>query len=191
MQLIINILDRRKISKSGSLLKGHLTYLSLGSNLGHRAENLDRARRSVIQRIGPQLSGSGIYETIPWGYESKHLFYNCCIGLKTALEPLPMLDEILSIEKEMGRQREPGGYRDRIIDIDILFYAHRVLDHPRLILPHPSVELRRFVLVPLDEIAPDMKHPVSGESVKSMLERCEDQSRVVRVGSWPSGKTEP
>jgi 2-amino-4-hydroxy-6-hydroxymethyldihydropteridine diphosphokinase len=166
-------------------LKGDLTYLSLGSNLGPREANLKRAGRSLIQRIGAEVSTSGIYESVPWGYESKHLFYNCCIGLITEMEPLTVLDEIISIEKEMGRRREPGGYKDRIIDIDLLFYGDRILTHSRLILPHPALEQRRFVLEPLHEIAPDLVHPVTGESIQTMLERCGDQSRVVLVSPGP------
>jgi 2-amino-4-hydroxy-6-hydroxymethyldihydropteridine diphosphokinase len=188
---------KKKNRFSNSLSKGNLTYLSIGSNLGYREANLENAGSSIMQRIGPQVSASGIYETVPWGYESKHLFYNCCIGLLTEMEPLPMMDEILSIEREMGRRRETGrrremgrqrgggGYSDRIIDIDILFYGSLIVNHSRLIIPHPALEQRRFVLVPLHEIAPELIHPATGATVKTMLDRCTDHSRVVRVGHGP------
>ena len=159
-------------------MKGSPAYLSLGSNLGDREDNLHRARSSVIERIGPQLSVSGIYETGPWGYDSTHLYLNCCLGVMSAMEPLQVMDELLAIEAEMGRKREAGGYRDRTIDIDLLVYGQMILDHPRLVLPHPAMAQRRFVLVPFNEIAPDLPHPVTGVTVKDMLHRCQDSSMV-------------
>ena len=158
-----------------------LAYFSLGSNLGDREHNLNRAGEFIVQRIGQQVSVSGIYETVPWGYGSRHLFYNCCICARTFLEPLALLEEILSIERELGRYRTSGGYRDRTIDIDILFYGDLIMQHPELMIPHPAIEKRRFVLAPLHEIAPDLVHPGNGMTVEEMLNRCEDQSPVKRL----------
>lgn len=157
-------------------VKGNAIYLSLGSNLGDRKGNLTRAREAIRQQIGEEALVSKIYQSEAWGYSSPHGFYNCCVELFCSLEPLALLNALLAIEESMGRTREGGGYADRIIDIDLLFYGDRILEHPRLILPHPALERRRFVLVPLAEIAPELVHPRSGLNILEMLDRCPDQA---------------
>ncbi len=165
-----------------------LIYLSLGTNLGRRELHLQEAVKLIQSRIGKPERVSRYYESEPWGFSSAHSFYNCCLSLKTTMAPLLLMDELLAIEKEMGRQREKmdekrgeKGYSDRIIDIDLLFYGDCQMDHPGLTLPHPSLEDRRFVLFPLAEIAPDFIHPVSGMSMELMLQQCKDKSVVVPV----------
>lgn len=155
-----------------------LIYLSLGSNLGQREKNLEKALKLIQIRAGKLDKVSRVYESEPWGYTSSKNFCNCCISLHTRLEPLPLMDILLEIEREMGRHREGAGYSDRIIDIDLLLYGGRTLNHPRLSIPHPSMGDRGFVLIPLSEIAPDVIHPVSGKSIRIMLELCDDQSEV-------------
>jgi 2-amino-4-hydroxy-6-hydroxymethyldihydropteridine diphosphokinase len=159
-------------------VKDHLVYFSLGSNLGDRQLNLVEAMTRMTGKIGRMVATSRIYETAPWGFESEHAFYNCCIGMKTPLDPLLLMEEILRIETSLGRKRTEGGYADRRIDIDILFYDDLVLQHPRLVLPHPSLEKRRFVLTPLSEIAPGLIHPVSQCKVSQLLEQCADPHPV-------------
>jgi 2-amino-4-hydroxy-6-hydroxymethyldihydropteridine diphosphokinase len=155
-----------------------LAYLSLGSNLGHRERNLEGA----IERIGHQTGEiekiSRYYESEPWGYSSDNSFCNCCVSVRTLLDPLHMLDRLLGIEKQMGRLRAKGGYSDRIIDIDLLLFDDILLDHPRLTLPHPAMGKRKFVLVPLAEIAPGLIHPVTGMSISRMLQQCDDRTGV-------------
>lgn len=159
----------------------NLIYLSLGSNLGSRLEYLDEAVKLIQSRIGGVEKVSRYYESEPWGFSSKNHFYNCCLSLLTSLDPLPLLDRLLEIEQHMGRIRMGAAYSDRVIDIDILFYGDRQLDHPRLKLPHPSIGDRMFVLAPLAEIAPGFIHPVTGMNIREMLQACTDSNEVVPV----------
>lgn len=166
----------------------NLIYLSLGSNLGRRERHLEDALELIQSRIGIIEKVSRYYESASWGYSSKNSFYNCCVALRTALLPLVLLDKLLEIEKVLGRIRENSkgqkrerAYSDRIIDIDLLLYGDYQMEHPRLILPHPSMGDRRFVLAPLAEIAPDLIHPLTGMSISSMLKECADQVKVTPV----------
>lgn len=163
-------------------LKGNLIYVSLGSNLGNKLQNLDIARELIGNEVGNMHSVSGIYESAAWGYSSENLFYNCCLSSVTLLEPLPLLEKMLSIETKMGRVRGDKGYSDRLIDMDLLFFNNVVLDHPRLVIPHPAMANRRFVLTPLSEIAPELVHPVNGLTVLEMLEGCQDKVAVKLIG---------
>jgi len=158
-------------------------YLSLGSNLGRREQYMDEALELIQSRIGGIEHVSRYYESEPWGFSSENRFCNCCLALQTSLAPLALLDLLLEIEQAMGRLREGVGYIDRVIDIDILFYGDSQLDNSRLTLPHPSMGDRRFVLVPLAEIAPLLIHPVYGLSITEMLQECRDESEVIPLGS--------
>jgi len=157
-----------------------LIYLSLGSNLGNRKQHLEEAMKLIQSRIGVPEKMSMVYESEPWGYASDNSFCNCCLSLPTLFDPIQLIDQLLGIEKEMGRERGGGGkaYSDRIIDIDLLLYEDLVLNHSRLILPHPAMAERRFVLVPLAEIAPELIHPLSGKTIRQMLLECTDRSGI-------------
>lgn len=161
--------------------KGTLACFSLGSNLGDRAGNLDTAKTLMVARMGILEAESLIYESASWGYDSNHLFYNCCLAIRTMVEPLPLMEMALQVEREMGRIRQESGYGDRIIDIDLLLYGEVSMDHPGLVIPHPKMEMRRFVMVPLAEIVPDMFHPVSRLTVADLLHRCQDLSAITPV----------
>ena len=156
-----------------------LIYLSLGSNLGRREQNLERALVLIKERVGQPESLSRIYESEPWGYSSSSNFYNCCISLHSGLAPQPLMEDLLQIEHEMGRRRGGRGYTDRVIDIDLLLYGNSCINTPGLTVPHPSMADRKFVLAPLAEIAAGVVHPVSGKAIQSMLEECADQSEPV------------
>jgi 2-amino-4-hydroxy-6-hydroxymethyldihydropteridine diphosphokinase len=153
-------------------------YLSLGSNLGNKLRFLKEA----ISKIGESNKiainrVSSVYETQPVGYENQEWFLNLVIEIKTSFMPRDLLDHVLSVEDQMGRKREIK-WGPRNIDIDILLYDNQVMQSDRLTLPHPRMHERRFVLLPLSEIAPQLLHPQLKKSVKELLEGCEDKSKV-------------
>ena len=142
-------------------------YLALGSNLGDRVANLETARKSLAPRI-EIVRESPIYVTPPWGYTDQPDFLNQVIEVDTLLHPIPLLHHLKKIETEMGRETI---FRNgpRIIDLDILFYVQEVYESENLQIPHPRLQDRAFVLVPLNDIAPDFVHPVLNQSVHEML----------------------
>jgi len=124
---------------------------------------------------------SSIYLTEPWGFDSEHEFWNQVMIVTTGLPPLSVLKKIRAIENIFGRERVLGKYVSRKMDIDILFYDSLILNHQNLIIPHPHIFERRFVLEPLAETAPDYIHPQTGKSISEMLRDCPDTSRVTRI----------
>lgn len=145
-------------------------YLSLGSNIGDRENNLRQAI-ARLHEVGDVRAVSGFYETEPVEVEGEQpWFLNCAVCLETTLGPEKLLAGILTIEREMGRRRD-AARAPRTIDIDILLFGDLVVDLPNLTIPHPGLCRRRFVLEPLVEIASDMQHPVSRRTVRELLER--------------------
>lgn len=141
-------------------------FLSLGSNLGNKRQNLESAVKLINERIGEISSLSSFYNTAPWGFDSDNSFLNAAACVNTDLTPDDILSETQKIEKEIGRIKKSvdGTYSDRIIDIDILTYDNMQINSPQLTIPHPLMTQRDFVMIPLAEIAPDEIHPVSGET---------------------------
>ncbi|MDD2559308.1 MAG: 2-amino-4-hydroxy-6-hydroxymethyldihydropteridine diphosphokinase [Bacteroidales bacterium] len=145
-------------------------YLGLGSNLGDRAHYLERAIAEIQLCIGPVVNRSEFFSTEPWGFESPHTFLNACVCVETTLHWRKCLELTQEIEHKLGRTVKNGAvYRDREIDIDLLLYDQLVLNEPELVLPHPLMHKRKFVLQPLSRIAPELQHPVLKRSIQELL----------------------
>lgn len=159
-------------------------WLGLGSNLGNR-ESLLTFGLEKLTRIGNIHLLSSLYETEPWGEVNQPYFLNAVCQLSTDLEdPLDFLDILKEIEGAAGRQSGEERWGPRPLDIDVLFWGRLVLDLDGLTVPHPRMAQRRFVLEPLIEIAPDLRHPVTNLSVREMLQRCSDSKEVRRYGTF-------
>ncbi|WP_455586089.1 2-amino-4-hydroxy-6-hydroxymethyldihydropteridine diphosphokinase [Bacteroides sp.] len=146
-------------------------YLGLGTNLGDKERNLQMSVQKVGERIGSIVSLSAFYTTAPWGFSSGNSFLNAVVCVETELLPLQMLEETQAIERELGRTKKSvnGVYSDRVIDIDLLLYGDTVMSVEGLVLPHPLMTERRFVMEPLAEIAPDVLHPVLHKTIKELF----------------------
>jgi 2-amino-4-hydroxy-6-hydroxymethyldihydropteridine diphosphokinase len=151
-------------------MEEHIVYLALGSNLGDRLANLKQAISSLPPQLEVQAK-SQVYETPPWGYEDQPKFLNQVIKAKTYVDPEPLLKHLKRLEVALGR-KESFSNGPRLIDLDILFFDDRVLNTPSLAIPHPRLQERGFVLLPLMDIDPDLVHPVNKKSVREMAAAC-------------------
>jgi 2-amino-4-hydroxy-6-hydroxymethyldihydropteridine diphosphokinase len=158
----------------------HQIHLSLGTNLGDRLANL----RNALDALPPEviiLAESNIYETPAWGFEDQPAFLNMAIKGMTDLQPEPLLKHIKQLEVLIGR--EPSfHWGPRLIDMDLLFYDELVMDKPQLVIPHPRLHDRAFVLVPLADIAPDLVHPILGKTISQLLEGMDKSSIICVAG---------
>lgn len=158
-----------------------LAYLSLGSNLGDRAANLQRALHD-LGVLGRVTKISSFYETEPVEFTAQPLFLNCAAEIETFREPQELLAGILAIERSLGRVREESQPKGpRVLDIDILIYGDRVLESLDLTIPHPAMHLRRFVLEPLAEIAGEVRHPALHCTVGELRERLPEGQGIRRL----------
>ena len=148
--------------------------------MGNSTELLSNAIEQIENKIGPLLLQSNLYATAAWGNTSQPDFLNQVIEVATQLDATETLKEILSIEKNMGRIRTVKN-APRIIDIDILFFNNEIINRIDLIVPHPEIQNRRFVLTPLNEIVPQMIHPVLNKTIDQLLSFCPDQLAVKKI----------
>lgn len=155
-------------------------FISLGTNLGKRAENLALAIKHIEQRVGLVLKKSSLYETKPWGKSDQPDFLNQVVIVKSTMLPDELLTTLLSIEQDMGRERKEK-WGARIIDLDLLYAGDYVIHSAKLTVPHPAIAQRRFVLEPLAEIAPGFVHPVVKKTQQQLLADCEDKLPVIRL----------
>jgi 2-amino-4-hydroxy-6-hydroxymethyldihydropteridine diphosphokinase len=145
--------------------------IALGSNLGQRNKNIQTAIELLERKTIVPIRQSSLYETEPLGFESKNRFLNAVVLCETELPPHKVLGTLLEIEQDMGRTRSAEGYSDRIIDLDLLFSDALIIHESNLILPHPKMQERLFVLEPLVEIHPEWNHPLLGISALEMLQK--------------------
>ena len=148
-------------------------YILFGSNQGDKKKLLEQACALIKKRCGMLVERSSEYETEPWGFEAEEWFLNVLLVVETELEPDALMDELLSIEAELGRVRHPEkkGYCSRTVDLDILYYGDKIIHTEKVIVPHPRLHLRKFALMPLCEIIPDFLHPKFNLSQQQLLEK--------------------
>jgi len=160
-------------------------YILLGGNLGDKKRIFSDVSTLLNERLGKISSQSAIYETEPWGFESPDLFWNQVLELSTNLSPEEVLAQTQQIELELGRIRKENQYSSRLIDIDILFYGDQIINQENLTVPHPRIQERKFALIPLCEIAPELIHPVLRKSMRQLLVESTDPLKVEKVTNFP------
>ena len=155
-----------------------ITYLMLGGNVGDRLDYLHRSIELLRHDVGRMIAMSAVYESEPWGFEDTRWFLNQVVVVETSLRPFALLESTQRIEQTLGRKRTHDGYQSRTMDIDILLYDNIVINTPELVIPHPRMAERMFVLQPMVELASTMKHPVLLHTMEYLKEHCKDTMQV-------------
>jgi len=159
----------------------NVAFLLIGGNMGNREENLQTAKSLIQQYCGKVIKSSSLYQTAAWGKTHQPAFLNQVLQIETGLTAKELMDQILEIEKMMGRERNEK-YGPRIIDIDILLFNDEQHDLPFLKIPHPEMQNRRFALIPLAEIAAAMLHPVFKKTISQLVKETPDKLEVKKYG---------
>lgn len=168
--------------------QGKLVYIGLGTNLGDRKENIKKTLQ-LIKENYTILYTSSLYSSEPWGYESDSYFINSVICIETHDDPFTIFHFIKNIELKLGRLKtKTNCYEDRIIDLDILFYSNETTENEILKIPHKEIPNRKFVLKPMNEIAPNFIHPTLKKTISTLLIECKDQSILEQIDNKLSGK---
>ena len=151
-------------------------FILLGSNLGNRELLVNQAVEMIGKRCGKIVAKSSMYESEPWGFKADYWFLNQVVVIDTTMSPDELMLSLLSIEKELGRDRsiQHECYVSRPMDLDILYYDDEIIDTDLVVAPHPRLHLRRFTLLPLCDVAPDFIHPLLGKSNRQLLDECKD-----------------
>lgn len=157
-----------------------IVYLLLGSNQGDRLKHLDLACEKLSAEVGKITKQSDVFETEAWGYEQQPHFVNQALCIHTELDPENLLNTIKLIEQDAGRV-DLGKWQMRVLDIDILFYENFVVQTRNLQIPHSHLHKRRFALSPLEQIAPELIHPLLNLSIRQLLNQCEDEKQVFNI----------
>ena len=152
----------------------------LGGNVGNTLEIFNKAKVQMVEKAGQIIQESSLYQTEAWGFDSDP-FLNQVVTIETTLLPQELLQKLFSIETYFGRERKGSGYSARTLDLDILFVEDQVMNEPTLIIPHPRMAERRFVLEPLNELYPNRIHPITGKTISQMISGCPDNSRVEKL----------
>lgn len=162
----------------------HTVYLLLGSNIGDSISHLNSARVLIEQEIGEITKASSIYKTEPWLMEAEQWFHNQVLEVKCQVSPEKLLQTIIALEEKLGRTRsenQSSGYESRTIDMDILYFDQAIVESESLIVPHPRIQERRFVLEPMCELSPLFIHPILHKTQRAMLDICTDHSTIERI----------
>ena len=152
-------------------------FLLLGSNLGNRTLILENARKEIGGQIGKIVNASLVYQTEPWGISDQPSFFNQVLNVNSGYTPERILKIIQEIENRIGKVKL-GKWRERLIDIDLLYFHQHIINEEKLVVPHPEIQNRRFTLVPMCELDSQFLHPVFGKTQKQLLEECNDQLSV-------------
>ncbi|MBQ3833391.1 MAG: 2-amino-4-hydroxy-6-hydroxymethyldihydropteridine diphosphokinase [Bacteroidales bacterium] len=163
--------------------KENIVFLGIGGNLGDRLANLRSAVNLIGDRIGKIEKVSSVYMSEPWGFKHAKYFTNVVAKVHTSLSADETLTSALQIEAELKRTRSGNGYEGRTMDIDILFFNNEILNTERLVVPHPHICQRKFVLLPMAEITTDFVHPQNGKTMQQLAEICPDNGRIRKLSS--------
>ncbi|MDE3145273.1 MAG: 2-amino-4-hydroxy-6-hydroxymethyldihydropteridine diphosphokinase [Bacteroidota bacterium] len=166
-------------------MKPYTAYILIGGNIGDRFANLATAKELITNQCGTVINESSVYQTAAWGLTEQPDFLNQVLMITTKLLPEQLMQNLLSIEESMGRKRSVK-FGPRIIDLDILLIDDLVIDTELLSVPHPALPQRKFALIPLSEVAPDLLHPVEKKAISQLLTACNDELVVQKISASAS-----